>query len=67
MSYFNATETGRHIAFAEAEALRDRMLEQYCALIEGAERVVVEQRRLLPTPTGGEAARRTMARLMGGE
>lgn len=68
MSYFNAIATRRHIAFAEAEALRDRMLEQYCGLIEGAnvETSTAKQKRPLPAPAGWEAARRKMARMMGG-
>ena len=67
MSCFNATETRRHSAFAQAEHTRDRMLEQYCALIEGAQVVAQAQKPTLQVPAGWEAARRKMARLMGGE
>ena len=65
MSCFNATETRRHIAFAQAEALRDRMLEEYCAFIEGADQAAQAQKPTLQVPAGWETARRKMARLMG--
>ena len=68
MSYFNAIATRRHIAFAESEALRDRMLEQYCGLIEGAEMETstAKQKPPSPAPADWEAARRKIARMMGG-
>ena len=66
MSYFNATETRRHIAFAQAEALRDRMLQQYCALIEVAEVVLEESNADKRAHVGWKATRRRMMRLMVG-
>ena len=61
MSHFNAIQTQRLSAFAQAEALHDRMLDEYCALIAGArqprgsERVALPQ-RLMRFLGGGFAA-----------
>ena len=61
MSHFNATQTQRLSAFAKAEALHDRMLDEYCALIAAArqprapERAALQQ-RLMSFLGGGFAA-----------
>ena len=67
MSYFNATETRRHIAFAQAEALRNRMLVQYCALIAEEEVALEESKANKRAPAGWKAAWRQMMRLLLGK
>ena len=61
MSHFNADQIQRLSAFAQAEALHDRMLDEYCALIAGTrrpralERIALTQ-RLMSFLGGGFAA-----------
>ena len=60
MSHFNADQIQRLSAFAQAEALHDRMLEEFCALIDAARPALPSNpgvsQRLLRFLGGGFAA-----------